>query len=130
MKLLSEKWISILYHIKNVHEWEDYSLFKECAHREYTLQVMKSRAWLKGSSFAYAALKKTVLNKRLINDLKYMTDFNHTGTLEIYHSLYNKYSPKSLHFSCPVMIARTQLAAIDFNSGVGLAHRKNKEGDL
>ena len=130
MKLLSEKWISILYHIKNVHEWEDYSLFKECAHREYTLQVMKSRAWLKGSSFAYAALKKTVLNKRLINDLKYMTDFNHTGTLEIHHSLYNKYSPKSLHFSCPVMIARTQLAAIDFNSGVGLAHRKNKEGDL
>ena len=130
MKLLSEKWISILYHIKNVHEWEDYSLFKECAHREYTLQVMKSRAWLKGSSFAYAALKKTVLNKRLINDLKYMTDFNHTGTLEIYHSLYNKYSPKSLHFSCPVMIARTQLAAIDFNSGVGLVHRKNKEGDL
>ena len=56
-----------------------------------------------------------------------MTDFNHTGTLEIYHSLY---SPKSLHFSCPVMIARTQLAVIDFNSGVGLAHRKNKEGDL
>ena len=51
-----------------------------------------------------------------------MTDFNHTGTLEIYHSLYNK--------SCPVMIARTQLAAIDFNSGVGLVHRKNKEGDL
>ena len=28
------------------------------------------------------------------------------------------------------MIARAQLAVLDFNSGVGLAHRKNKQGDL
>ena len=56
-----------------------------------------------------------------------MTDFNHTGTQEVYHSLCNKYSPKRLH---SVMIVRAQLAVLDFNSGVGLAHRKNKQGDL
>ena len=60
MKLLREKWISILYHIKNVHEWEDHSLFKECARREYTLQGMKSKVWLKELLFAYAAPKKFV----------------------------------------------------------------------
>ena len=119
VKLLRENWISILYHIKNVHEWEDYSLFKECAHLEYTLQEMKSKAWLKESSFAYAALKNIVLDKRLLNDLKYLTDFNHTGTLEVYHSPYNKYSSKRLHFSYPGMIARAQFAVPDFNSGVG-----------
>ena len=59
-----------------------------------------------------------------------MTDFNHTGTLEVDHSLYNKYSPKCLHFSYPVMIGRAQLAVLDFNSRVGLAHHKNKQGDL
>ena len=130
MKLLREKSISILYHIKNNHEWKDYSLFKECAHREYSLQEMKSKAWVKESSIAYAALKKIVLDKRLLNGLKYLTDFNHTGTLEVYHSLYNKYSPKRLHFFYPVVIARAQLAVLDFNSRVGLAHRKNKQGDL
>ena len=119
-----------MYHIKNFHKWEDHSLFKECAHREYTLQEMKSKAWLKESSFAYAALKKNVLDKRLRNDLKYLTDFNHTGTLEVDHSLYNKYSPKRLHFSYPGMIARAQLVVLGFNSGAGLAHRKNKQGDL
>ena len=67
---------------------------------------MKMKAWLKESSFAYAALKKIVLGKRLLNDLKYLTDLNHTGTLEVYHSLYNKYSPKRLHFSYQSMIAR------------------------
>ena len=59
-----------------------------------------------------------------------MTDFNHTGTLEVYHSLYNKCSPKRLHFSYPVMIIRGQLAVLDFYAGVGLAHRKSKQGDL
>ena len=34
VKLLRKKWISILYHIKNVHKWEDHSLFKECVYRE------------------------------------------------------------------------------------------------
>ena len=130
MKLLREKWINIFYHIKNVHECEDHSLFKECAHRDYTSQEMKSKPWIKESSFAYAALKKIVLDKRLLNDLKYLTDFNHTDILEVYHSLYNKYSPKRLHFSYPDMIARAQLTVLDFNSGAGLAHRKNKQGDL
>ena len=57
-------------------------------------------------------------DKRLLNDLKYVTDFNHTDTLEVYHSLYNKYSPKRLHFSYPFMIARVQLAVLEFNSVV------------
>ena len=94
------------------------------------MQKMKSKVWLKESLFAYDALKKTVLDKRLLNDLKYLTDFKHTGTLEVYHSLYNKYSPKRLHFSYPGMIARAQLVVLGFNSGAGLAHRKNKQGDL
>ena len=34
-----------------------------------------------------------------------------------------------MHFSHPGMIARAQLVVIDFNFGVGLAHRKNKQGD-
>ena len=91
---------------------------------------MKSKAWLKESSFVYPALKKIVLHKRLPNDLKYLTYFNHTGTLDVCHSFYNKYSPKLLHFSYPGMIARVQLAVSDFNSRVGLAHHKNKQGDL
>ena len=59
-----------------------------------------------------------------------MTDFNHTGTLEVYHSLYNKYSPKRLHFSYPVMIVRAQLGVLGFNPGFGLVHCKNKQGYL
>ena len=59
-----------------------------------------------------------------------MTNFNHTGTLEVYHSLYNKYSPKLLHVSYTGMKARAQLAVLDFNTRVGLEQSKNKKGEL
>ena len=66
-----------------------------------------------------------------LNGLKYWTDFNYAATLEFYHSFYNKPTEsKRLNFSYLVMIARAQLAVLDFNSGVGLAHRKNKQGDI
>ena len=91
---------------------------------------MKSKAWLKKSSFAYAAQKKIVLDRRLLSDLRYLADFNQTGTLEVFQSLYNKCNPKLLQFSYPVMIASAHLAVLYFNSKVGLAHHKNKQGDL
>ena len=49
--------------------------------------------------------------------MEYLTQFKHTGNLEVYHSVINKYSPKRLHFLLYSMIARTLLAVMDFNSG-------------
>ena len=128
--VLREKWLSILNHIKNVHEWEGNEIFHECGHSELTLYQMKTKPWLKESSFAYAAVQRIAADKNLLSDLKHLTNFSHTGTLEVYHSLYNKYSPKRLHFSYAGMIARAQLAVLDFNSGVGLDQARNKKGNL
>ena len=42
----------------------------------------------------FLALEKIVKSQYLLGDLKHLTNFNHTGTLEVYHSVYNKYCPK------------------------------------
>ena len=55
------------------------------------------------------ASKMLVKEKSLRNDLKYLTTFNHTGTLKAYYSLYNKYCPKPLHFSYEDVITLSQL---------------------
>ena len=47
-----------------------------------------------------------------------LTEFCHTGELEVYHSLLLKYCPKREHFSFKGMVARTELAALDHNSNV------------
>ena len=61
--------------------------------------------------------------------MKHLTNYIHTGTLEVYHSLH-KYCPKRLHFSYERMIAHFKLAVLDFNAGVGLKQTKTKLGEL
>ena len=57
-----------------------------------------------------------------------MTKFSHTGKLEVYHALYNKWIPKSQHFSYLGMVTRSQLAIMDFTSGSDLEKAKTRGG--
>ena len=75
----------------------------------------REKAWLNPSSEAFVALQNIILDKTLHSDLKHLTNFSHTGSLEVYNSLYNKWLLKSTHFSYQGMIARSQLAAIGCN---------------
>ena len=59
--------------------------------------------------------KKIVQDKRILKDMQQMTQFCHTGNLEVFHSMMLKYSPKRQHFSHSGMIARTRLAVLDNN---------------
>ena len=88
------------------------------------------KPFLKQSSPTYKALESVVTDKSLLGALKFLTKFNHTGKLEVYHSLYNKYSPKRLYFSLRGMIARAELAVLDFNCGVGVGQAKTQSDKL
>ena len=74
-----------------------------------------SKPFLKVRSAAFTALER-VVKKESFNDLKCLANLNHGGTLEVYHSLYNKYYPKRLYFSYKDMIAHSQLARLDFHA--------------
>lgn len=130
-KELYEKWVSILYHISDRHHWEGFKTFKKCQHEELSREQRLRKPFIKQGTPAFRALEAIVKKKTLISDLKYLTKFSHTGILEVYHSLYNKFCPKRLHFSYKGMIARSQLAAVlDFNCGVGLNQVVTKSGKL
>ena len=123
--LLREKWCSILLHIQNKHKWTSCSKFYKCVHPKITKSKAK-KLWLKPISDAFKALQYIVLNKNLLKDLKCLTKFSHTGILEIFHVSYNKWIPKSQHFSYLGMITRSQLAKMDFNSGRELPQAKKR----
>ena len=93
------------------------------------IESQKNKEWLDPKFEAFIVLQKIVLDKTLLTDLKNLTSFSHTGDLEVYHSLYNKWVPKSTHFSYEGMIARTQLAVLDFNLGSNLQQAKSKSGE-
>ena len=126
VELLKEKWSSLLNHIANEHEWEGFSKYHKCSHGPLT----QKRMWITKGSSTHVALKAIVLDSRTIQDLKYLTHFMHSGELEVFHSLYNVYCPKRLSLSNGGMYARTQLAIMDHNSGIGKEQAKTKEGVL
>ena len=125
---LKVKWLSILYHITNRHWLKGFITFKKCQHKKITKKERSSKPLLKQSSPAYKALESVVTDKSLLGVLKFLTKFNHAGTLEVYNSLYNMYSCKRLHFNLRGMIARAELAVLDLNHGVGVGQAKTQSG--
>jgi hypothetical protein len=127
-KILREKWTSIIFHVQNIHRFNENKSFKKCEHPRITKRQCRSKLWLKPTSDAFLALQSVVFDKTLLKDLEHLTEFSHTGILEVYHSLYNKWLPKSTHFSYHGMLARSQLAALDFNSGSNLEQATTATG--
>lgn len=131
-KLLHEKWISVLHHVRNKHSWKRDSRFEllhKCAHKRLPPTSNEDIVWLEEGTPAYNALEKVVLDKRLLKDFAYLTEYRHTGQIEVYHSVVNKYCPKRQHFHMASMLARQQLAAMDHNCGTDLAISVDKEGE-
>lgn len=127
-ELLREKWISVIFHVQNKHRWTGYKKFKKCAHQRLTKKQQKAKEWIKPNTEAFTVLQSIILDPKLLADLQYLTKFSHTGVLEVYHSLFNRWAPKRQHFSYAGMLARNQLAVMDFNEGSNLKQAKTKDG--
>lgn len=61
--------------------------------------------------------------------MQWLTLFKHTGMLEVFNGLVNKYCPKREHFSFLGMMARHQLAILDNNKNVDRKQARTKSGE-
>ena len=129
-QLLTEKWTSIVYHISNVHEWNGGkdSKFNKCVHLTLPIEEQHSKKWLRSGSLIHITLKNVVCNKNLLRDIKMLTGFQHTGALEVFHSLLLKYCPKRQHFSYIGMQACIELAILDHNYNTNRKQATTKKG--
>ena len=93
-KLLKEKRVSLLIHIMNRHTWETYKNFtvlNRCAHPPLSIHQEEYVEWLEGNSPDFQASDVIFLDKGLLKDLDKLTEFWHTGQIEVFQSLINKY---------------------------------------
>ncbi len=70
--VLKVKWMSLLYHISNRHEW-GLALGAEmhrCDHDKYSIEEERKRSWIREESEAFKKLQKIVLSKDLLQDLE------------------------------------------------------------
>ena len=127
-QLIREKWTSIIHHVIGKHTWTGSKEFHKCEHKPYNPEEDSSTAWLKSGTPAHDALRDVVFDKGILRDLEYLTQFSHTGCLEVYHGLRNKFAPKRLHFSYNGTCMRSELAILDHNSSVELPQARTKTG--
>lgn len=73
---LQDKWIGILHHIVNEHEWvmEEGVNRGKCDHGELD-EAARNKPWMKKESSPHKALAKIVLDVRFLNTLCYYTNF-------------------------------------------------------
>ncbi|XP_044172506.1 uncharacterized protein LOC114961035 [Acropora millepora] len=116
--VLREKWLSVIHHVTNRHEWPGNRYFHKCQHDRLSPEQQRKKKWLKPGSASHTALVNIAKDNRLLKDLDHLVQFVHTTALEVYHSLYLKYLPKLTHFTHDVMKVGTMLAALDHNFNV------------
>ena len=95
-----------------------------------TSEEQRSKKWLRLGSASHNTLRKIVLKDSLLRDnfMKKLSGFHHTSSLEVFHSLLLKYSPKRQHFSYVGMQAHIELTILDHNYNAQRKQATTKNG--
>ena len=109
----------MIYHITNEHDWGHGQCFQQCEHDQLSDEDVEATKWLESESPAHQALNEVMKDKRLIEGIKKLSLFCHTGNLENFNSMLTKYCPKRIGFSHEGMVVRSKLGALDHNHNVG-----------
>ncbi|XP_073468893.1 uncharacterized protein [Aquarana catesbeiana] len=116
--LLREKWTSIAHHASNQHHWDEATLYSSCHHDDE--EEEEDKEWLVAGSEAHLQLKGVVLDENLLEDLNHLSSFCHADELEVLRSITGKYHAKQTRYSVEGVVARSQLAALEYNRNIGL----------
>lgn len=116
---LLERWRSVCHHITGKHEWGANQKFHRCGHEPIPPEADRKKKWLEPDSAPHQAVCKVVNKKNLLEGVGKITNFCHTGELEVYHAMLTKYAPKRSQFPYEGMCVRMKLAVLDNNYNTG-----------
>ncbi|XP_037570386.1 uncharacterized protein LOC125939658 [Dermacentor silvarum] len=122
-ELVISMWRSLLNHVCNKHDGHD-GPYKKCLH-----DSLDDREWLRPASPAFLRLKTIVDNARLLKDIRRLSPEVQTFSLESFHSVLNRFAPKSNAFSVDGMQERTRLAVLHFNENAARHQALTQDGE-
>uniref|UniRef100_A0A673IHK2 Uncharacterized protein n=1 Tax=Sinocyclocheilus rhinocerous TaxID=307959 RepID=A0A673IHK2_9TELE len=82
-EVLKEKWVSVIHHVTNRHDWPGNRHYHKCSHEPFDQLSERTKLWLSPGSEAHKALVRAVKDKRLLKDLDHLMKCIHTTTLEV-----------------------------------------------
>ncbi|KAK7940066.1 hypothetical protein WMY93_003392 [Mugilogobius chulae] len=117
------KWTSLVNHVQDVHTHED-PLFPKC---EHAVKVSRDpHKWFKPGTMALYKLEKMLLNKRILRDVAKLSSAYQTSSLESFHSVILRFTPKNVVFPYIGMMCRQYLAVMHHNENVNREQATSK----
>ncbi|KAL2096063.1 hypothetical protein ACEWY4_008211 [Coilia grayii] len=121
------KWTSLVNHMQDIHT-HDNPLFPQCLHP--VRQSRDRKKWLQPGSKALYKMEKILTNKRVLGDVEKLSSRYQTSTLEAFHSVILRFTPKNVVFPFIGMLCRLYLAAMHFNENAGRTQARTTSGKL
>jgi len=127
--VIEDMWKSLDNHIHDVHRHHSL-VYPHCLHGPLDPGPNRSNVWLQRGSRESGIFTEVLSNKRLLKDIKKCSPAYQTSSLEAFHSLLLKFTPKHTHFSWLGMITRSYLAALHHNENANRLQAVNQDGSL
>lgn len=128
---LQEMILSIPDHISNVHKFGDNKIHKACEHPDLSSEN-RTKLWLFENHLGLKKLRQFIFGRdgSRFKDLQHMLGFTHTGLIESFNALHNKYANKNFFYQPSGMCIRAALAALDWNCNLKREQAKSETGKL
>ncbi|XP_054452368.1 uncharacterized protein LOC129089057 [Anoplopoma fimbria] len=127
------KWTSQINHMQNVHVHED-PIFPKCEHPNQSSRGPSK--WLQPGSVALHKVEKVLVNQRVVKNVEKLSHHYRTPSLEDFHSVIQRFTPKNAVFPFMGMLCRLYLAVMHYNenaekaTSTGTSGSKSKKGEL
>lgn len=121
------KWTSVVNHLQNVHV-HDNSIFPRCEHPDRVSNDPKK--WFEQGSLAIHKVEKVLCNKRILKDVEKLSHRFQTSSLEPFHSLILRFTPKHVVFPFMGMLCRLYLAVLHHNENANREQARTSEGEV
>ncbi|XP_042340550.1 uncharacterized protein LOC121941750 isoform X2 [Plectropomus leopardus] len=109
------KWTSLVNHIQNIHVHED-PIFPKCEHTDRVSRDPKK--WFQPGSEALNKVKKILNNEGVLRDVEKLSHHHQKSSLEAFHSLIQRFTPKNAVYSFTERLCRLYLAVMHYNENV------------
>ena len=128
LTILREKIMSILEHITGNHDFTNSANFTKVKKCDHTLRHDDMTKYMVKGSPPWLKLKQALEVPERQRDLHGMTHFTHTGHLEAFHSLLNKYFDKRRFYNLQSANCRTQQAILSHNENTRRELKYKEDG--
>ncbi|XP_071063044.1 uncharacterized protein [Pseudochaenichthys georgianus] len=124
------RWTSLVNHLQNVHVHDD-PLFPKCTHPVGAASDA-NKPYLKGGSITLARVETILTNKRVLKDVLKLSHHYQTSSLESFHNLILRFTPKNVVFPFIGMLCSYSIgcATMHHNENAGRDQATTAAGKL